>query len=131
MMMEMKLMVDGDEGGEDGGEDDLRSPPPGDKSWIDLILESMIVALVALCFVNSFLLVRHPLFDIYEGVRESWRQGSALGPNEQAPRGQGIWPHGPCPFGPRALPRFPPVLRLLLLMKNWHSIFPRFYSMQK
>jgi hypothetical protein len=32
MMMEMKLMVDGDEGGEDGGEDGLQSPPPGEKS---------------------------------------------------------------------------------------------------
>jgi hypothetical protein len=44
MMMEMKLMVDGDDGGEDG----LRSPPPGEKSWIDLIPESMIVALAAI-----------------------------------------------------------------------------------
>jgi hypothetical protein len=44
MMMEMKLMVDGDEGGEDGGEDDLRSPPLGEKSWIDLNPKSMIVA---------------------------------------------------------------------------------------
>jgi hypothetical protein len=32
MMMEMKLMVDGDDGGEDGGEDGLRSPPLGEKS---------------------------------------------------------------------------------------------------
>jgi hypothetical protein len=49
MMMEMKLMFDGYEGGEDG----LRSPPPGEKSWIDLIPESMIVALAALYFANS------------------------------------------------------------------------------
>jgi hypothetical protein len=40
MMMDMKLMVDGDEGGEDGGEDGLWSPPPMEKSWIDLIPES-------------------------------------------------------------------------------------------
>jgi hypothetical protein len=32
MMVEMKLMVDGDEGGEDGGEGGLQSPPPGEKS---------------------------------------------------------------------------------------------------
>jgi hypothetical protein len=49
VMMEMKTMVDGDDGGEDG----LQSPPPGEKSWIDLILESLIVALAALCFANS------------------------------------------------------------------------------
>jgi hypothetical protein len=83
MMMEMNLMVDGDEGGEDG----LRSPPPGEKSWINLILESMIVALVVLCFVNSLFPLGHPVFDIYEGVRKSWRQDGARGPNEQAPRG--------------------------------------------
>jgi hypothetical protein len=61
MMMEMKLMVDGDEGGEDGGEDGLRYPPSGEKSWIDLISESMIVALTVLCFANSLLLLGHPL----------------------------------------------------------------------
>jgi hypothetical protein len=32
MMMEMKLMVDGDDGGEDGGEDGFRSPPEEEKS---------------------------------------------------------------------------------------------------
>jgi hypothetical protein len=90
----------------------------------------MIVALAALCFANSLCLVGHPLFDIYEGICESWRRGGARGPNEQAPRGQGIWPCGPCPFGPLALPRVPPVLRLLLHMKNWRSIFPRFYFLQ-
>jgi hypothetical protein len=131
MMMDMKLMVDGDEGGEDGGEDGLRSPPPGKKSWIDLILESMIIALAALCFANSLFLIGHPLFDIYEGVHERWRRGGAQGPNEQAPRGQGIWLRGPCPFRPRALPRIPLVLRLLLHMKKWRSIFPRFYFLQK
>jgi hypothetical protein len=67
MMMEMKLMVDGDDDCEDG----LRSPPLEEKSWIALILESMIVAMAALCFANSLPLVGHPLFDIYEGVRES------------------------------------------------------------
>jgi hypothetical protein len=77
----------------------------------------MIMALAVLCFTNSPCLIVHPLFDIYEGVREIWRRGSARGPNEQAPHSQGIWPHGPCPFGPRALPRVPLVLRLLH-MKN-------------
>jgi hypothetical protein len=73
MMMEMKLTIDGDDGGEDGP----RSPPSGEKSWIDLIPESMIVALAALYFANSLPLVDHPLFDIYEGVHESWRRGGA------------------------------------------------------
>jgi hypothetical protein len=58
MMMEMKLMVDGDDGGEDG----LRSPPPGEKSWIDLIPESMIVALAVLYFTNSPRIIGHPPF---------------------------------------------------------------------
>jgi hypothetical protein len=39
MMMEMNLMVDGDDSGEDGGEDGLRSPPPVEKSYIYLIPE--------------------------------------------------------------------------------------------
>jgi hypothetical protein len=90
MMMAMKLMVDGDECGEDGGEDGLRSPPPGEKSWIDLISESMIVAVAVLCFTNSLRPIGHPLFDIYEGVHKSRRRGGARGPNEQAPCGQGI-----------------------------------------
>jgi hypothetical protein len=100
MMMEMNLMVDGDDSGEDGGEDNLRSPPPVEKSYIYLIPQSMIVALATLYFTNILFLIGHPLFDIYEGVRESWRRGGARGPNEQAPCGQGIWPHGSCPFGP-------------------------------
>ena len=32
MVMVMELMVDGDDGGEDG----LRIPPPEEKSWIDM-----------------------------------------------------------------------------------------------
>ena len=36
MVMVMELMVDGDDGGGDGGEDGLRIPPPEEKSWIDL-----------------------------------------------------------------------------------------------
>jgi hypothetical protein len=66
MMVDMKLMVDGDEGGEGG----LQSPPSGEKSWIDLTSESKIVALAALCFANS-LPLGHPVFGIYEGIRES------------------------------------------------------------
>jgi hypothetical protein len=73
MMMEMKLMVDGDDGDEYGGEDGLQSPPPREKFWIDLIPKLMIVAMEALCFMNSLCLIGHPLFDIYEGIRESWR----------------------------------------------------------
>jgi hypothetical protein len=71
MMMEMKLMVDGDFGGEDGGEDGFQSPLEEEKSWTDLILESMIVALAALYFANRLHLVGHPLLDIYEGLHES------------------------------------------------------------
>ena len=39
MVMEKGLMVDGDEGGEDGGADGLRIPPPEEKSWINLSLK--------------------------------------------------------------------------------------------
>ena len=39
MVMEMELMVDGDEGGDDGSEDGLRIPPPEEKSWINLSLK--------------------------------------------------------------------------------------------
>jgi hypothetical protein len=73
MMMEMKLMVDGDE----GGEDDLRSPSLGEKSWIDLILKSLIVALAALCFANILLLLGHP-FSIYKRVYAKARGKVAL-----------------------------------------------------
>jgi hypothetical protein len=90
MMVEMKLMVDGDEGGEDGGEGGFQSPPPGEKSWINLTPESKIMALKALYFMNSLLPLGHPVFGIYVGVRESWRRGGARGPNKQAPWEQGI-----------------------------------------
>jgi hypothetical protein len=67
MMIEMKLMVDGDEGGEDG----LRSPP----LWeIDPILESMIVDLEELCFANSLPLLGHP-FSIYIYMRAYAKTG--------------------------------------------------------
>jgi hypothetical protein len=71
MMVEMKLMFDGDEGGEDGGEGGFQSPPLGEKSWINLTPESKIMALTALYFTNSLLPLGHPVFGIYEGIRES------------------------------------------------------------
>ena len=64
-------MVDGDEGGEDGGEDGLRIPPPGEKSWINLSLKTKIVVVSALYFTKAPLALGHPLFRIYEGVRQS------------------------------------------------------------
>ena len=70
-------MVDGDEGSEDGGEDGLRIPPPGEKSWINLSLKMKIVVVAALCFMKAPLLLGHPLFRICEGVRESRRRGGA------------------------------------------------------
>ena len=64
-------MVDGDEGGEDGGEDGLRIPPPEEKSWINLSPKTKIVVVAAVCFAKASLLLGHPLFRIYEGVRQS------------------------------------------------------------
>ena len=58
-------MVDGDEGGEDGGEDDLRIPPPGEKSCINLSPKMKIVVAAALCFTEALLLLGQPLFHIY------------------------------------------------------------------
>ena len=71
MAMVRELMVDGDEGGEDGGEDGLRIPPLGEESWINLSPKTKIVVVVALCFAKALLLLGHPLFCIYEGVRQS------------------------------------------------------------
>ena len=53
MVMERELMVDGDDGGGDGGEDGLRIPPPEEKSWIDLSSETKIVMVAAVCFVKA------------------------------------------------------------------------------
>ena len=53
VVMVRELMVDGDEGGDDDGEDDLRIPPPEEKSWINLSPKTKIVGVAALCFANS------------------------------------------------------------------------------
>ena len=70
MAMERELMVDGDEGGEDGGEDDLRIPPPEEKSWINLSPKTKIVVVAALCFSYRALLLGASVFPLYEEVRE-------------------------------------------------------------
>ena len=70
MVMVKELMVDGDEGGEDGDEDGLRIPPPGEKSWINLSLKTKIVVVAALCFAKRPLLLDHLVFRIYGGVRQ-------------------------------------------------------------
>ena len=69
MVMVVELMVDGDDGGGDGGEDGLRIPPPEEKSWIDLYPETKIVMVVAVCFVKAPPLLGQVFFLIYEGVR--------------------------------------------------------------
>ena len=95
MVMVMELMVDGDEGGEYGGEDGLRIPPPGEKSWINLSPKTKIVVAATLCFAEALLLLGQTLFHIYEGVRENRRRGGARGPRWVGPRDQGIWMRGP------------------------------------
>ena len=60
--MVMELMVDGDDGGGDGGEDGLRIPPPEEKSWIDLSPEMKIVMVAAVCFVKAPLLLGQVFF---------------------------------------------------------------------
>ena len=69
MVMVRELMVDGDGGGEDGGEDGLRISPPGEKSWINLSPKTKIVVVAALCFAKAPLLLGQAFFRIYEGVR--------------------------------------------------------------
>ena len=66
MVMVKELMVDGDEGGEDG----LRIPPPGEKSWINLSPKMKIVVVAALCFAKRPPLLGHLAFRIYGGVRQ-------------------------------------------------------------
>ena len=111
-------MVDGDEGGEDGGEDSLRIPPPGEESWINLSPKTKIVVVAALCFPKTPLLLGQPLFCIYEGVRESRRRGSARGSIWVGSRGQVQWPRGAPSFGPPALPRVHPLHIVLLFHKK-------------
>jgi hypothetical protein len=77
MVMVRELMVDGDEGGEDGREDGLRIPPEEEKSLINMSPKMKIVELAALCFVNGSLILGQPLLHIYEEVRESRRRGDA------------------------------------------------------
>ena len=62
MVMEKELMVDGDEGGEDGSEDGLRIPPLEKKSWIDLSPETKIVMVAAVCIAKAPLLLGQAFF---------------------------------------------------------------------
>ena len=78
-------MVDGDEGGEDGSEDGLRIPPPGEKSWINLTPKMKIVVAAALCFANSSLLLGQPLFVYMRGYAEA--------EGEEVPEAPDRWAH--------------------------------------
>lgn len=118
MVMEREFMVDGGEGGEDGGEDGLRIPPPGEKSWINLPPKMKIVVSAALYFAKAPLLLGHAVFRIYEGVRQSRRRGGARGPNWVGPRGQRIWPCGAPPFAPWSPPRVRLLPDVLLFHKK-------------
>ena len=53
LVMGKELMVDGDGDGEDGGEDGLRIPPPGEKSWINLSPKTKIVVVAVVCFAKA------------------------------------------------------------------------------
>ena len=70
MVMVMELMVDGDDGGGDGGEDSLRIPPPEEKSWIDLSPETKSMMVAVVCFVKAPLLLGQVFFIIYEDVSQ-------------------------------------------------------------
>ena len=112
MVMERELMVDGDEGGEDG----LRIPPPEEKSWINLSPKTKIVVVAAVCFAKALLLLGHPLFRIYEGVREKPKErrrprlqlGGPTRPKDLAAWGPLFWASGAssCPSFARC-PPFP------------------------
>ena len=107
-------MVDGDEGGEDGDEDGLRIPPPEEKSWSNLSPKTKIVVAAAVCFAKTLLLLGHPLFRIYEGVREKPKERRRPRLQLGGPRGPRIWPRGAQTFGPPALPRVHPLHVVLL-----------------
>ena len=96
MVMMMELMVDGDEGGEDGSEDGLRIPPPEEKSWIDLSSETKIVMVAAVCFVKAPLLLGQVFFPIYEGVSLRPEARRCLRPNlggPTRPSTVAVWDH--------------------------------------
>ena len=98
MVMEMELMVDGDEGGEDG----LRIPPPEEKSWINLSPETKIVVVAVVCFAKAPPLLGQVFFLIYEDVsrRPEARRcprpvlGGPTRPQYQAAWGYPFWPSG-------------------------------------
>ena len=105
MVMEMELMVDGDEGGKDGGEDGLRIPPPEEKSWINLSPEMKIVVVAAVYFAKAPLLLGQVFFLIYEGIRRRTEARRCPRPIWGGPRGHSTRPRGAIPFGPPAPPR--------------------------
>ena len=57
MVMENKHMVDGDDGGGDGGEDGVEIPLSGMESRTNLIPEMKIVVVAALWFVKDSVLL--------------------------------------------------------------------------
>ena len=57
MVMENKHMVDGDDGGDDGGKDGIEIPLFDVESRTNLIPETKIVVVVALCFAKDSVLV--------------------------------------------------------------------------
>ena len=104
MVMERELMVDGDDGGGDGGED-----PPEEKSWIDLSPETKIVMVAAVCFAKAPPFLGQASFLIYEGVRRRPEARRCPRPNlggPTRPQYQAAWGHPFWPFGTPSCPSF-------------------------
>ena len=90
----------------------------------DLSPKSKIVVAAALCFANSppFETREFPVY--MEGYVEDLAGVGLRGPKEGIPRGQGIWPRGGTPFGPRVAPRLHLVLIPLLFHKKLRGFRP-------
>src|SRR4051794_7124297 len=78
MVMDMKLMVDGDGVDDDGGEDGEEIPLPGVESRTNLTPKTKIVVVAELRIANEPPLLGLRVSGIYDGVRERGGRDDAL-----------------------------------------------------
>ena len=116
MVMEMKLMVDGDGVYDDGDEDGDEIPLSGVESRINLTPEMKIVMVAVLHIAKESVLLGLRVFHLYKEVRER-------GVRDDAPRAGGTrwlapggWARHPRPFGPPKLICLIQKPRLLLMV---------------
>ena len=89
MVMEMKLMVDGDGVDDDGGEDGEEIPLPGVESRTNLTPKTKIVVAAELRIANEPLLLGLRVSHIYQASRERRGRDDARWPGGTRWRAQG------------------------------------------